>query len=78
MAGYAGLSLDHDAVWLYAGALQGWLTDRNIPVSEDSDVASQKRDGPALPQPDRYFRRQTVDRLGQKRARVADLELEGS
>ena len=62
------LSLDHNAVRLYAGALQGWLTDRNIPVSEGSDVASQKRDSPALPQPDRYFRQQTVDRVGQKRA----------
>ena len=43
------LSIDHDAVRLYAGALQGWLTDRNIPVSEGSDVAGQKRAGPAQP-----------------------------
>ena len=34
------LSLDHDEVRLYAGALQVWLTNRNIPVSEGSDVAS--------------------------------------
>ena len=72
------LSIDHDVVRLYAGALHRWLTDRNIPVSEGSDVASQKRAGPALPQLDRYFRRQTVDRVGQKRAKVAELEgLEG-
>ena len=71
------LSIDHDAVRLYASALQGWLTDRNIPVSEGSDVASQKRAGPTLPQPNRHFWRQTVDRVGQKRARVAALESEG-
>ena len=71
------LSIDHGTVRLYAGALQGWLTDRNIPVSEGSDVASQKRAGPAQQQPDRYFRRQTVDRVGQKRARFAAVEPEG-
>ena len=60
------LSLDHDAVRLYAGALRGWLTDRNIPMSEGSDVASHKRAGPALPQPDRYFRRQTFDGWGRR------------
>ena len=51
------LSIDHEAVWLYAGALQGWLADRNIPVREGSHVASQKRACPAQRPPDRYFRR---------------------
>ena len=41
------LSLDHEAVRMYAGALQGWLTDRNIPVFEGSDVAGQKRPCPS-------------------------------
>ena len=45
------LSLDHEAVRMYAGALQGWLTDRNIPVCEGSDVAGQKRPCPSPQQP---------------------------
>ena len=40
------LSLDHEAVHLYAAALHGWLTDHDIPVCPDSDVASQKRPPP--------------------------------
>ena len=47
------LSLDYEAVRLYAGALQGWLTDRNIPICEGSDVAGQKRPCPTQQQPDR-------------------------
>ena len=65
------MSLDHEAVRLYAGALQGWLADRNIPVREGSDIAGQKQACPAQRQPDCYFRRQTVDRVGRKRARAA-------
>ena len=65
------LSLDHEAVRMYAGALQGWPTDRNIPVCEGSNVAGQKRPCPSLQQPDRYFRRQAVDRVSRKRARAA-------
>ena len=71
------LSLDHEAVRLYAGALQGWLADTNIPVREGSNVASQKRTCPAQQRLDRYFRRQIVDRVGQKRARAAAEEPEG-
>ena len=41
------LSLDHEAVRLYAGALQGWLADGNILVREGSNVAGQKRACPA-------------------------------
>ena len=70
------LSLDHEAVRMYAGALQGWLTDRNIPVCEGSDVAGQKRPCPSPQQPDRYFRRQTADTVSRKRARVAAEGLE--
>ena len=70
------LSLDHEAVRIYAGALQGWLTDRNIPVCEGSDVAGQKRPCPSPQQPDRYLRRHTVDRVSRKRARAAAEEPE--
>ena len=65
------LSLDHEAVRMYAGALQGWLTDRHIPVCEGSDVAGQKRPCPSPQQPDRHFRRQTAERVSRKRARAA-------
>ena len=65
------LSLDHEAVRMYAGALQGWLANRNIPVCEGSDVAGQKRPCPSPQQPDRYFRRQAADRVSRKRARAA-------
>ena len=71
------LSLHHEAVRMYAGALQGWLADRNVPVCEGSNVACQKRPCPASQQPDRYFRRQTLDRISRKRARVAAEEPEG-
>ena len=70
-------SLDHEAVRMYAGALQGWLVDRNIPLCEGSDEAGQKRPCPAPQQPDRYFRRQTADRISRKRARVAAEEPKG-
>ena len=71
------LSLDHEAVRMYAGALQGWLTDRNIPVCEGSHVAGQKRPCPSPQQPDRYLWQQTVDRVSTKRARAAAEEPEG-
>ena len=70
------LSLDHEAVRMYAGALHGWLTDRNKPVCEGSDVAGQKRPCPSPQQPDRYLRRQPVDRVSRKRARAAAEEPE--
>ena len=65
------LSLDHEAVRMYAGALHGWLTDRNIPVCEGVDVGGQKRPCPSPQQPDRYFRRQATDTVSKKRARAA-------
>ena len=57
-----------------AGALQGWLTDHDAPVQEGSDVAGQKREPPAPLQPDPYFRRLSVHRASQKRARAAAVE----
>ena len=58
---------------LFAGALEGWLTNRNIPVSPESDAAGQKRDNPVPQHPNRYFQKVTVDRVGRKRA-LADVQ----
>ena len=70
------LSLDHEAVRMYAGAWQGWLTDRNPPVCEGSDVAGQKQPCPSPQQPDRHLRRQRVNRVSRKRAWTAAEEPE--
>ena len=47
------------------------MVDKNIPVCEGSDVAGQKRRFPAQQEPDRYFRRQTVDSISKTKARAA-------
>ena len=65
------LSPDHEAMRMYAGALQAWPADRYVLVCEASDVAGQKRPCPGPQQPGRFFRRQTVDRISRKRARAA-------
>ena len=68
------LPLSHEAVHLFLRGIQGWLSDRDIPVLSGSEVDGAKRPYDVAPGPAPYmFAPSRRDKAGRKREQAEQL-----